>query len=124
MKYILFLLLSVFPFISKGQKLVIAAREAIRFEGKWVTVRDSVYEGKVINDSTAIYYLGGKASSKKLAVIHITRPPVILSHQSDKYIKALQLGKVIFKGEIFKFNGVPTIVVRAEKDMAIDVPTH
>lgn len=118
-----FLMLSASGFC---QLKVVTGKEAAKFEGQTVNVRDSVYDGKILNDSTAVYYVGAKASQHPLVVLHIIRSPNVLSGQPDRYIKALQRGKVNFNGKIFIVEGIPMAIIRGVKEFGIEVkmPYH
>jgi hypothetical protein len=49
---------------------VIAAKDAYKYIGKMVVLKDSLYSGKVINDST-VCEMGEKANTPRLKLIYI-----------------------------------------------------
>jgi hypothetical protein len=119
---LLVIVLLLCPLLGFTQTRRITAKEASKFEGQRVTVVDSVYKGEVINDTTAVYYLGSKTGPNSLVVIHIVRPPVVLSRQPDRYIRTLQIGRIMVEGNIISANDTMFMIVRRREDFGLDVP--
>jgi hypothetical protein len=91
-----------------GQQ-VIMAREAYKHVGQMTTVRDSVYFGKVYNDSTAVVELGNRRYIAPLTVVFSAGKNPILS--DPRFIGDIQRSRIPVTGLIMLIKGHPTLIV-------------
>ena len=95
------------------------AKEAYKHVGEKLTVKDSVYFGKVYNDSTAVVELGNRRLIAPLTVIFSAgknprlADPAFISNY-------LQKSRISVKGLIMLIKGHPTIIVTDWNDFKVD----
>ena len=117
-------LLLIIPFLLFLNKKtfaqhVIMAKEAYRHVGERLTVRDSVYFGKVYNDSTAVVELGNRRYIAPLTVIFSAGKNKLLD--DPKFVSNyLQRGKISVNGLILMIKGHPTILVSDWNALKVD----
>ena len=109
------------PVLSSGQTPTITAKRASEYAGRKVMAHDSVYGGRVLNDSTVLYFLGANENRKPLTVIYCPNSKLGFN-QPERHIKTLQRGKLYVTGFIIMINKNPFIVVKNDRDIAYDMP--
>ena len=117
------LLILLFFLIIKNQAFaqVIRAKEAYRHVGEMITVKDSVYFGKVYNDSTAVVELGNRRLISPLTVIFSAGKDPRLS--DPNFISVyLQSSRISVSGLIMLIKGHPTIIVTRWSDLKVNQP--
>lgn len=97
------------------------AKDAYRHIGEKMSVKDSVYYGKVYNDSTAVVELGNRRLIAPLTVIFSAGKNPRLS--DPKFVTDyLQKSRITVNGLILLIKGHPTIIVSDWHDLKIDQP--
>jgi len=120
MKQIIFVLLFIFLFskISFSQH-VIMAKDAFKHVGERITVKDSVYFGKVYNDSTAVVELGNRRLIAPLTVIFSAGKNPRLS--DPRFVASyLQSGRISVNGLILLIKGHPSMIVSDWNDLKFE----
>ena len=115
----LFLILPFFILVKSktfGQQ-VIMARDAYKHVGEMMTVRDSIYFGKVYNDSTATVELGNRRLIAPLTVVFSAGKNPKLS--DPNYISDLQRSRITVSGLIMLIKGHPTLIVLNWRDLKV-----
>lgn len=95
-------------------------KELTKHEGEFVTVRDTFYGGKVLNDTTAIYNLGSLNPQEALTVIHCLTNGKNFGKQK-RLIGRRNFDRITVTGNVFMVNNSPFIVVRNEKFIKFQV---
>lgn len=120
MKKIFFIGLFILFLSSKAfSQEVIMAKEAYKHVGERITVKDSVYFGKVYNDSTAVVELGNRRLIAPLTVIFSAGKNPQLADPNYVY-NHLQRSRISVNGLILMIKGHPTIIVSDWKALKID----
>ena len=119
MKSLLILLTLVVLSHKLSAQNVIMAKEAYKHVGEKLTVKDSVYFGKVYNDSTAVVELGNRRLIAPLTVIFSAGKNPRLS-DPNFISNYLQKSRISVKGLIMLIKGHPTIIVTDWNDFKVD----
>ncbi len=102
---------------SFGQAIM--AKEAYKHVGELITIKDSVYFGKVYNDSTAVVELGNRRLIAPLTVIFNAGKNVKLS--DPNFITGyLQRSRISVSGFVMLIKGHPTLIVTNWRDLRVD----
>lgn len=122
MKHIYIIVLFLFVLNNKTfAQHIIMAKDAYRHIGEKMSVKDSVYYGKVYNDSTAVVELGNRRLIAPLTVIFSAGKNPRLS--DPKFVADyLQKSRITVNGLILLIKGHPTIIVSDWHDLKVDQP--
>ncbi len=93
---------------------IITAKEAYKHVGELVVVRDSIYNGKIMNDSTAAFQVGKETTTPILTITFILSArfrPI-----DKKTIIALQRNKVELYSIIKGSKKAPEIIIHHDTD--------
>ena len=124
MKAFIFTFFILFVFVASScAQQVIRAKEAYRHVGERLIVRDSVYFGKVYNDSTVVVELGSRRLISPLTVIFSAGKNPRLSDQ--RYLSSyLQSGRISVYGVILLIKGHPSMIVSDWNNLKFDQPGY
>lgn len=121
MKHIYSIVLFLFLVVLNNKvfaQRVIMAKDAYKHIGERITVKDSVYYGKIYNDSTAVVELGNRRLIAPLTVIFSAGKNPRLSN--PRYVAdSLQKSRISVKGLILLIKGHPTIIVSDWHDLKL-----
>jgi hypothetical protein len=119
-KHVYCIVLFLFFLNSKtfGQQIIMA-KDAYRHIGEKIIVKDSVYYGKVYNDSTAVVELGNRRLIAPLTVIFSAGKNPRLA--DPKFIaEYLQKSRISVNGLILLIKGHPTIIISDWNALKVD----
>ena len=120
MKQIICIFVFIFLFSRKSfSQDFIMARDAYKHIGERITVKDSVYFGKVYNDSTAVIELGNRRFIAPLTVIFSAGKNPRLA--DPRFVSSyLQSGRIRVNGLILLIKGHPSMIVSDWSDLKFE----
>jgi hypothetical protein len=97
--------------------LKIDAKDAYKYIGRVVIVHDSIYSGKIYQDSLAVCQIGKKTNTPRLNFIYINTLNVPLD---QRFIHTPMSRKIWIKGIVLGTEGAPVIILRGPANLGID----
>jgi hypothetical protein len=100
---------------------VIAAKDAYKYVGKMVIVKDSLYSSTIINDTTTACQMGEKTNTPRLTLLYTG---TINKHANGGFFNNYKRYRLWIYGTITGTRDAPVLILRGGNNLTFDGRAH